>query len=100
MSVEINKELRRAVDTGKVLFGSKIALEHAMHGTAQAIICAYNLPKEQKAKIEHTAKLSGVPFHASPNTGLELGEVCGKPFNIGSATVTDAGRSKIVSAIK
>ncbi|HLD81546.1 MAG TPA: 50S ribosomal protein L30e [archaeon] len=97
---EVHKELRRAVDTGKVEFGSKKVLESASHGKTQAIVCAGNLPENVLSKIKRSASLSNIPLFVSDKNGLELGQVCGKPFNVGSASILDSGRSKILEALK
>ena len=98
MSVET--EIRRAVDTGKTEFGSNKALEYSKVGTAKAIICAKNLEKDIQERIISYAKISNTPVYVAKLSRKELGEVCGKPFNIGAISILDAGHSKILEEIK
>ncbi|MBR9707499.1 MAG: 50S ribosomal protein L30e [Candidatus Diapherotrites archaeon] len=94
------KELRRAVDTGKVEFGSKNALKHSRAGDTKAIIFASSLPKTISEKLKHYCSLSNVLIYESEKTGFELGEVCGKPFTVGAISVQDTGHSQIVETLK
>ncbi|MBN1159691.1 MAG: 50S ribosomal protein L30e [Candidatus Diapherotrites archaeon] len=98
--MDINKEIRRAVDTGKVVFGSKSGLKKAASGDAKAIIYAANAPEAIRQKVEKYTNMSNILVFQSEKNGIELGEICGKPFVILVMSVMDEGRSKIISAIK
>ena len=98
--MDVHKEIRRAVDTGKVVFGSKSGLKTAATGNAKSIIYAANTPESTKQKIEKYAGNSNILVFQSDKNGMELGEICGKPFVILVMSILDEGRSKIISAIK
>ena len=93
MDINIDKALIKAVKTGKVVIGSKKAIELSNSGEAKIIILAKNCPEDTRKQIES----SKVPIYIYDGTGRELGPVCGKPFIIAAMAVLDAGESDILS---
>ena len=100
VEVDINKALRLAVRTGKVLFGSKSALEAAQAGRAKLIILASNCPKITRQDVEYYLKLSNVPFYVYKNSSLDLGAACGKPYPVAVMTLKDVGDSDILKVVE
>ncbi|MCD6549897.1 50S ribosomal protein L30e [Candidatus Micrarchaeota archaeon] len=98
--MDIVKAIRMAVDTGKVEFGSRKALKHAMHGDCKLIIIAKNCPKDIRNDIEYYSRLSGVKTVVFDGDNDELAEACGKPFNISTLTILDPGDSEILNIYK
>ncbi|MFH1586897.1 MAG: 50S ribosomal protein L30e [Candidatus Diapherotrites archaeon] len=98
--IDVNKELRRAVDTGKVFFGQKQAEKSILKGKAQLIIISGNIPKLEKEKIVADAAVSQVPFIEFGGSGLEMGSVCGKPFVVSVMVVVEPGKSAILKAVE
>ena len=88
--MDLNRALRAAAKSGKLLFGADQAKKAIESKEAKLIIIAKNIPevelKEQKA----------VPMKVFPGTNVELGAVCGKPFAISAVTVLDPGDSQIL----
>ncbi|WNY28143.1 hypothetical protein MmiEs2_03250 [Methanimicrococcus stummii] len=93
MDINIDKALIKAVKTGKVVIGSKKAIELSASGDAKIIILARNCPEDTKKQIES----SNVPVYVYDGTSRELGPVCGKPFIIAAMAILDAGESDILS---
>ena len=98
--IDLNREIRRAVDTGKIVFGEKQTEKSLNAGKAEAVILAKNAKKNAREKIAHFAHTFKIPMIEFEGTGLELGAVCGKPFTISALAVAKAGKSKILSAAK
>lgn len=96
--MEINKEIRRAVDTGEVSFGRKQCLKSLANGKGKLVIVSENLPRNEKEKLEHIAKTGNKKFYVFEGTGLALGSVCGKPFVVSTMLVLDSGKSKVLEA--
>ncbi|MFH1663438.1 MAG: 50S ribosomal protein L30e [archaeon] len=94
--MDINIEIRRAVETGKVSFGEKTAEKNILKGNGELIIISSNAKKLLKERLEHYAKLSEIPFFEFKGTSVELGSVCGKPFPVSAMTVLSKGKSKIL----
>lgn len=98
MSVDVNKALRTAVDTGDVLVGSDRSLKAALRGDGKLFVLANNCPGRAKQSVVHYAQLSQVPVLVFAGTSLELGTVCGKPYPISVMTVIKEGNSDILQA--
>ena len=54
--VDVNKQIRRAVKSGKVGFGSKDALSSAASARAKLIILAKNCRESDREDILHNAE--------------------------------------------
>ncbi len=93
---EAGKEIRRAVDTGKVLFGTKESLYSLKHGDGLLLVVTKNAPVLDLEEMAHIASLANVPVYKFAGNGLELGNVCGKPYVISTLLVTDEGKSKVL----
>jgi len=98
--VDVTKELRRAVDSGKVVFGFKQAKKEVLKGSAQLIVISSSGERYRREAIEHLCKSQGIPFQAVAADSMQLGSVCGKPFPISFACVEKPGKSKILDAVK
>lgn len=94
-----NTQLRAAVDSGKVVFGTKETLRECLVGDPKIIVVSKNIQNITKKEIEHFSKLLNAVFIEYPETGFELGNVCGKPFSISSLVIKDLGQSSLVDVI-
>ena len=59
MSVDANKEIRRAVDTGEVVFGTKVTKKKLLLGEGKMLIVSNNIPSNEKESLKHLANLEG-----------------------------------------
>ncbi len=98
--LDLNREIRRAVDTGKVLFGQKKGEKTLLTQSALMVIVTKNTPKKIAERMQHYCTLSNTPLLQFPGTGVELGAVCGKPFVVSVLLVKDEGNSKLVTSFK
>jgi len=96
---EIDRSLRIAVRSGKILFGSKSTIRSAVAGRARLIVIASNCPRDIREKLEYYCKLSNIPFIIYPGTSIELGVACGKPFMVASLAIRDPGDSDILKFV-
>ena len=96
---DFDKELRRAVDTGKAQFGYRSTEKSALTGEGKLLVFSSNLPVEKKERLEHLAKLSEIPCYKTDKTALKLGSVCGKPYPVTDMVVLEQGKSKVLAAI-
>lgn len=99
MEIDANKEIRRAVDTGKVLFGLKQAQKNVLKGNGKLIIISRNIPVADKEKLKHFGNVSQIPFFEFKGSGITLGSVCGKPFIVGCCLVQDVGKSRVLELL-
>lgn len=92
--MDINKALKTAVATGKVLFGFEQTEKAASAGKAKLIIVSTNSPEKH---LEMINRHKDIPFHKFNGTNIELGSACGKPFSISILSVLNAGESEILA---
>ncbi|EHP87915.1 50S ribosomal protein L30e [Methanotorris formicicus] len=98
--MDVNKAIRTAVDTGKVILGSKRTVKFIKHGEGKLVIIAGNCPKDLEEDVKYYAKLSDIPIYTHKATSLELGAICGKPFPVAALLVLEEGNSNIMNLIK
>lgn len=89
-------EIRRAVDTGKVLFGAKNTEKSLQNNECKMVVLAKNAPQENKERLAHYAEIAGIKSYLYEGTSKDLGALCGKPFTVGALAVIDKGKSKIL----
>ncbi|NJF26058.1 50S ribosomal protein L30e [Thermococcus sp. Bubb.Bath] len=90
-------ELRKVLETGKAVLGSKKTVHLAKTGGAKLIIVAKNAPAEIKEDIAYYAKLSNIPVYEFDGTSVELGTLLGKPFVVASLAIVNPGESNILA---
>jgi large subunit ribosomal protein L30e len=98
--INVEREIRRAVDTGSVEFGYRQAEKNALKGIGKIIIISESLDRKQREKLKHVAKLSGIPVIEVNKTSQELGSICGQPFPVSAMVVLKLGKSKLMSSVK
>jgi large subunit ribosomal protein L30e len=94
--MDIERGIRVAVDTGKVILGSNKSTQAIKLGEGELVVIAANTPKDVKADIETYSKLSEIPVHTFEGSSVELGSICGKPFTVSVLVVQEPGDSNIL----
>ncbi|UCE73911.1 MAG: 50S ribosomal protein L30e [Methanomassiliicoccales archaeon] len=92
--MDINKALKTAVLTGKVLFGFEQTMKAVSTGKAKLIIVSQNCPDEHLSMIKKHKK---IPYFKFDGTNIELGSACGKPFSVSMLSILSAGESEILA---
>ena len=95
--MDVNKEIRQVVDTGKVILGSDKSVKAVKLGQVKLVILASNCQEAVRADIMHYAKLANVPVYNYAGDTAALGLACGKPFVVNVMAVVDSGSSGILS---
>lgn len=95
--MDINKEIRQVVDTGKVILGRDKSLKAIRLGEAKLVIVASNCPSEVLVDIKRYGGLANIPVHIFGRDSAELGVACGKPFLVNVLAVLEPGNSNILS---
>lgn len=90
--------IRSAVDSEEVVFGTKETLKAVLTGGVKFAVFASNCNMESRVDLGRYAKLTGAEIHEFEGSGVELGELCGKPFVISMLAVLGATESKAKSA--
>ncbi len=95
--INFEKEIRRAVDSGKVEFGYRSAEKNMLTGKGKLLVTSAGLPEKKKEKLDYLAELSGIPVKEFKKSALRLGSVCGKPFPVTAMVVMEQGKSKVLA---
>jgi large subunit ribosomal protein L30e len=98
--IDLDKAIATAVKTGKVSFGTKVALQCAKTAKAKMILLASNCPKNIRENIEYYGKVSRVPTMMYKGTSLDLANVCNKLFVISALSIRETGDSEILKAVE
>ena len=98
--IDVDKALASVVKTGKVAFGSNVALQNAKTGKAKMIVLAANCPKDIKEQIEYYGKISKVPIMTYKGASIDLANVCNKLFVISALSIRETGDSEILRVIE
>ncbi|MBQ6220604.1 MAG: 50S ribosomal protein L30e [Methanosphaera sp.] len=94
--MDIERGIRVAVDTGKVILGSNKSIQAIKLGNGELVVLAANAPKTLKEDIEVYSKLSEIPVHVFDGSSVELGSICGKPFTVSVLVIQEPGDSNIL----
>jgi len=98
--VSLDRELKVALKTGSVIFGSKEVLKLISVGKGRLVIVASNCPEFMREQIEYYAKLSNIPVYHAPYTNMEIGEMCQRKHPISSLLVLEEGESEILKLVE
>ncbi len=94
--VDVNKQIRLAVKTGKVEFGSKTVSSNVSHARAKLVILAHNCAEETRDEIVYQAGLSEIPVFVFQGSSLDLGALCERPFPVSAMIVREPGDSEVL----
>ncbi|UCD92044.1 MAG: 50S ribosomal protein L30e [Methanobacteriota archaeon] len=89
--MDIERNLKIAINTGKVLFGVKESEKAVKNSTAKMIVISTSCPSRM-LKGQKKAKI--LEF---PGDNVALGALCGKPFSISAVAIIDPGESNLLS---
>jgi large subunit ribosomal protein L30e len=95
--MDVTHEVRKAVETGKVLIGTEECLNALKNKNVKLIIYAENTPEDTTEDIEYYCKLLEIPFYKFKGSSVELGTVAGKPYVVSVIAVISPGESNILS---
>ncbi|MEK6973166.1 MAG: 50S ribosomal protein L30e [archaeon] len=95
MKIDVKKEIRRAVDTGKAVCGEKVCKRAIMNDDGELAITSKNMKNEEKEEVKYLSGLAKMPYYEFEGTSMELGTVCGKPFGISVMVIKNMGKSKL-----
>jgi large subunit ribosomal protein L30e len=76
------KEIKKAIKEGKLVIGSKRVLKDLKQGVIKSVIYASNCPENRKKDINYYSKHFGIEVKRFKGNSRQLGEICGKPFNV------------------
>jgi large subunit ribosomal protein L30e len=95
-----NQEFRNVIDTGSIIYGTKNSKRACFIGEPKLLVVSKTLTPHIKEEFIYFAKLLNIQIINYPESSIELGSVCGKPFSISVVAMTDFGKSSIVDVIE
>lgn len=78
----VNQEIKEAMKEKKIIIGSRTVMKGVKRGHINSVIYASNCPENMMKDIEYYSKSNFVAIKEFSGNSLQLGEVCGKPFNV------------------
>ncbi len=100
MGADFIRELQTAINTGKVVLGSRRTIKLLSTGKAKLVILAKNAPTIVAEEIKYKAKLSNTPLYVFEGSSKDLGAACNKPFFVSAIAVIDEGESGLLDLVK
>ncbi len=94
--IDVDKAIATTAKTGKIHFGVNSTLKSVKAKKAKVIIIASNCPQNIREDIRYYSELSKIPVIIYKGSSLDLGAVCGKPFEVSVLTIREPGDSDIL----
>lgn len=96
----LEKSIRSAYDSGKVVIGLKESMKLIMNGKGKLILVANDCPRNVMNDIMYYSEMSQIRVKVYPQSALRLGETCGRPHPISVMVIEKEGNSKILEFFK
>lgn len=94
--MNLAKEIKSAMETGKLYFGLKQANKSLKLNIAKLYIVASDCPEPDFLK----ENIEKVPIYRYGGKSSELGSLCGAVYSISIITIADPGNSALLSLIE
>jgi large subunit ribosomal protein L30e len=91
--MNLGKEIKSAMETGKLYFGLKQAKKSLKLNIAKLYIVASDCPDPNFLKD----RIENIPIYKYNGKSSELGSLCGAVYSISIITVADPGSSSLLS---
>ena len=92
--MDIGRQLKQGINTGKLVFGQRQTSSHCSKGEAKLVLVAANCPESFINDLRNSHP--SVPIHQVTMVNRQLGAACGKPFPISSLCILDEGQSELL----
>ena len=83
----VRDEIKSALESNKVLIGTKRIIKDIKTKDLNLVIVASNCPDEIKKDLMHYSKIVDLKVQEFDGTSKELGTFCGKPFPIATIAI-------------
>ncbi|MGC8849452.1 MAG: 50S ribosomal protein L30e [Candidatus Bathyarchaeia archaeon] len=95
--MDLQRELRLALESGEVAVGFREALKAVRAGKAKLLIVASNHSDEAKRLL---GEASDIPVYRFKGSNMDLGALCGRRHPVSILAVKKPGASAILSLAK
>jgi large subunit ribosomal protein L30e len=77
-----NQEIKEAIKEKRIVIGSRTVMKGVKRGHITSLIYASNCPEGMMKDIAYYSQNNFVAIKEFNGSSLQLGEACGKPFNV------------------
>lgn len=92
--MEIKKDMETAMKSGNFVMGTNSVMKAMKNGKLNSVVYATNCPASTMEDLNHYSAVGGVEIKQFDGNSLQMGEFCGKPFNIVLFGITASARKK------
>ncbi|UCC91765.1 MAG: 50S ribosomal protein L30e [Candidatus Aenigmatarchaeota archaeon] len=78
----VNKEIKEAMEEEKLIIGTKSVMKNIKRKDVKYVICSSNCTEEVIKDLNYYSKNFAVEIKKFKGNSRQLGEICGKPFNV------------------
>ncbi len=93
--MDLNSELRLAVDTGNVELGYRNTYKAIVSNNAKLVVVASKGKAELINDIKHLCKVGNIKVIEFDGNSIDLGGVCGKPYSVNCLAVIEQGNAHL-----
>lgn len=95
--VDVNRVLKDSVKKGTVKIGERETKKAITAGDAKLVVVSMNCT--YKKDLEDLTSEHKVPLYHYKSNSVDLGNTCGKSYNISSFAIIDDGGSNVMSLV-
>jgi large subunit ribosomal protein L30e len=78
----IEKEVKDAMKEMKLVIGTRMVMRGIKSEAMKYVICPENCSQEVRSDLDYYSRNFGLEIKKFTGNSRQLGEICGKPFNI------------------
>ncbi len=78
----VEKEIKEAIKEKKLVIGTRSIIRNLKTGSLKSVVCSSNCTDDLIKDLNYYSKNFGVEIKRFRGNSRQLGEICGKPFNI------------------
>ena len=82
IKMTVEKNIKKAMKEKKLVIGSRNVIKNIKTKNVVYVICSNNCKEDVMNDLKYYSKNFGVEIEKFKGNSRQLGEICGKPFNI------------------
>ena len=93
--MDISRQIKQGISTGRLVFGQRETIAACSRGDARLVLIAATCPQQHVEMMVNDHP--NIPVHRLAMVNRDLGSACAKPFSVSSVCVIDAGQSELMT---
>jgi large subunit ribosomal protein L30e len=82
MAENVSQEIKDAIKEKRIIIGSRTVIKGVKKGRISSVVYASNCPEGIRKDLEYYSKGGFMGLKEFMGNSVQLGELCGKPFNV------------------